>query len=234
MDDGARTNFEAIEIITRMRERLEPGSTIVFTPHYSSSMSRRVADGRRRKSVQFLDRMEEEFSPDLSFLAAGELMIQRGSLKHMEEIRYPGTGWVLVEFDTGVSWIETLIQLKRIINKGYSPLIAHPERYRWCRRKNKKLITLSEMGCGTMVSARSFKLKRYAAAARNLLKDGLSHALCSDAHSIRDPILDGDLKKKLDESSSVPWQILTGDIPDMILNDLKLPELPLTGKRRFS
>ena len=234
VDDGARTNSEAIEIISRMRERLERGSTVVFTPHYSCSMSRRVVDGRHKRSLQFLDRVEAEFSPDLSFLAAGELMIERSSLRYMEETRYPGTGWVLVEFNTGVSWIETLIQLRRIINRGYSPLIAHPERYRWCRQRNERLIKLSKMGCGTMVSARSFRLNRYANTARKLLKNGLSHALCSDAHSIRDIILDGELKKKLDESSSIPWQVLTGDIPNMILNDLKLPELPLTGERQLS
>ncbi len=231
VDDGARTNSEAEEIMGRMSRKLEVGSTIVFTPHYSCSMHRKVVETRRKRTFQFQNRVEEKYTPGLNFLAAGELLIRGSSLKYMEELRYPGTGWVLVEFVTGVSWIETLIQLKRIIGMGYSPLIAHPERYRWCRRKRERLIKLSEMGCGTMVSARSLRMDKYVTTARLLLRDGLSHALCSDAHSPRDLILDGKLKEKLEESSRVPWSVLTSEIPDMILNDMKLPVLPLPERR---
>lgn len=227
VDDGARTDSDAEEMIGRMSDKLETNSTIVFTPHYSCTMHRKVAEIRRIKSFQFQDRMEKKYTPGLNFLSAGELLIRGTSFRYMEEIRYPGTAWVLVEFDTGISWLETLIQLRRIIHRGYSPLIAHPERYRWCRRKKERLIKLSGMGCGTMVSARSFRLKKYATTARHLLRDGLSHVLCSDAHSIRDLILDGTLKEKIEESSAVPWHILTNEMPNKILNNIKLPELPL-------
>lgn len=215
-----------------MRDELEADSTVVFTPHYSCSMDRRVFDARQRRSNQFQDRMEEEYSPGLNFLTAGELMIRGSSLKYIEGTRYPGTGWVLVEFETGVSWIETLIQLVRLIKRGYSPLLAHPERYRWCRRKRDRLIKLSRMGCGSMVSARSLRFEKYAATARNLLGEGLSHVLCSDAHSPRDLILDGRLKGKLEEFSRVRWSVLTSEMPELILNDMKLPELPLLKRRK--
>ncbi len=231
MDDGARTFSEAKEIIDRMSQSLEAGSTVVFTPHYSCSMNRKIVSARQSRSLQFIDWIEKENHGQLNFLNAGELMLQGRALKYMEEVRYPGTGWVLVEFTTGVTWIETLLQLRRLIKKGYLPLLAHPERYRWCRRKPERLIKLSTIGCGTMVSARSFRFKKYAAAARNLLKKGLSHALCSDAHSPADMILDEELKNRVNKFSRVPWQILTGEMPEMILNDSRLPELPLRKLR---
>lgn len=218
-------------MLHRMSCKLEVDSTIVFTPHFSCSMHRRVVEARRRKSLQFQSRVEEKYTPGFSFLTAGELLIQGWSLKYLEELRYPGTGWVLVEFDSRVTWIETLIQLKRIIRMGYSPLIAHPERYTWCRRKKERLIKLSRMGCGVIVSARSFRLKKFATAARELLREGLSHALCSDAHSPQDFILDETLKKKTEEFSVIPWHVLTREMPGMILGDIKLPELPLLQQR---
>ncbi len=182
--------------------------------------------------MQFEDIVEEKYLGELSFITAGELMIRGSSLKYMEETRYPGTGWLLVEFSTSVTWIETLFQLKRLIDKGYSPLLAHPERYRWCRRKKSRLIKLSKMGCGTMVSARSLMFEKYAATARCLLREGLCHILCSDAHSAHDYILDSRLKDKVDKVSKVPWHIITNEMPERILNDMKLPILPLLNRRK--
>jgi protein-tyrosine phosphatase len=232
VDDGAGTVSEAVEMIINMRDRLESGSTVVFTPHYTSSMGDMVVTGKRRISIQFQKQMEEKFKEEISFFSAGELMLRGASLKHIEEVRYPGTGWVLVEFDTTVSWIETLIQLKRILRKGYYPLIAHPERYRWCRQSRKRLIKLSRMGCGAAVSARSFRFKKYAAAARCLLTEGFCHCLCSDAHSPKDLILDNSLKDRIQGFSTVPWSVLTSELPELILNDMKLPELPLFTHRK--
>jgi protein-tyrosine phosphatase len=232
VDDGARTISEALDILGNMRKKLESGSTVVFTPHYSSSMNKRVVYGRRGISVRFQQQMEDRYYDEMNFLTAGELMITGSSLRFMEEIRYPGTGWVLVEFSTGISWIEMLIQLKRLTKRGYAPLIAHPERYRWCRRNRNRLIGLSRMGCGTVVSARSFQFKKYAATAGKLLKDGLSHALCSDVHSLGDRILDESFKNVIEEFSAVPWQVITGEMPDLILNDSRLPELPLIPHRK--
>ncbi|OPX31786.1 MAG: hypothetical protein B1H09_02135 [Gemmatimonadaceae bacterium 4484_173] len=219
-------------MISSMRDRLESDSTVVFTPHYTSFMGDMVMVGKRRISIQFQKQMEEKFKEEISFLSAGELLLRGSSLKHMEEVRYPGTGWVLVEFDTTVSWIESLIQLKRILRKGYYPLIAHPERYRWCRQNRNRLVKLSRMGCGAVVSARSLRFKKYAAAARGLLTDGFCHCLCSDAHSPQDLILDNSLKDIIQGFSTVPWSVLTGELPELILNDMKLPELPLVTHRK--
>jgi len=219
-------------MISTMRDRLEPDSTVVFTPHYTCSMGNMVVEGKRRISIQFQKQMEKKFREEINFLSAGELMLRGVSLDHMEEVRYPGTGWVLVEFDTTVSWIETLIQLKRIIKRGYYPLIAHPERYRWCRQNENRLTKLSRMGCGAVVSARSFRFRKYAAAAKSLLDGGFCHCLCSDAHSPKDLILDNGFENRVREFSAVPWSVITGELPEMILNDMKLPELPLVTHRK--
>lgn len=234
VDDGARTYAVASKMLQRMKNKMEMGSTIVFTPHLDSLMHRRVVTARIQRSLEFQDRVEDEFPEEFNFLLAGELLIRGWQMNYLEDIRYPGTGWVLVEFKTSISWIKTVIQLKRIISRGYFPLLAHPERYRWCRRRKERLVVLSKMGCGVLVSARSLRFEKYAATARHLLKEGLCHALCSDAHSLSDYILDDSTRVKVEKSSKTPWDVLTYEMPNLVLNNMKLPELPLQAKMKLS
>lgn len=195
-------------------------------------MHRTVLKSRGERAFQFACQQEKSFSDCLNFLTAGELLVTGASVRYMEETRYPGTGWVLVEFDERAIWYQIVFQIKRIINLGYSPLIAHPERYRWCRRRKERLIKLSKMGCGILVSARSLRYEKYSATACQLLREGLCHALASDVHSSNDYILNDDLRKIVEKSSVLPWQVLTREMPARILNDMKLPELPLLKKLR--
>jgi tyrosine-protein phosphatase YwqE len=195
-------------------------------------MPRTVVNSRKQKSFQFATKQESEFSGVLSYLTAGELLIEAPSIRYLEETRYPGTGWVLVEFAERTTWFHLLFQIKRILSSGYFPLIAHPERYRWCRSRKERLIKLSKMGCGVLVSARSLRLAKYSAAASQLLQEGLCHALASDVHSPRDFILDDQLKEIVEKTTILPWQLLTMEMPDRILNDMKLPELPLLKRVR--
>ena len=225
VDDGAQTHDESLTILRRMGREYGSGSTVVFTPHYSAFMPSRVAGGRQGNVNRFIEGVSGQF--DMEFLPAGELLVKGFSLENLEKVRYPGTGFVLVEFNSGVAWVETLLHLRRIIRKGYRPLIAHPERYYWCRNRGDRLVKLSRMGCGSIVSARSLRYPKYAGAARKLLSKGLAHAIASDVHSSSDRILSGELKSELGAFSCVPWDVLTYEIPSLILEDGSLPLLPL-------
>lgn len=197
----------------------------MLTPHYSAFMPRQVIEGRISRVGRFLQGIPQLIN--LEILTAGELLIHGFSLDNLEAIRYPGTGYVLVEFSSGITWLETLLFVRRIRKKGYTPLIAHPERYYWCRKRGDRLVSLSRMGCGALISARSLLHEKYALTARRLLSRGLAHAVSSDAHSPSDYILDANLKHTLKESSVVPWEVLTREIPSLILDDRPLPNLPL-------
>lgn len=215
-------------MLDSMNSVYESGSSVVVTPHYTTSMPGRVIEVRSRRVAAFVESVEDTVVFEL--IPAGELLISGLELAPLELVRYPGTGWVLVEFSTGISWLETLFHLKRILKRGYFPLVAHPERYRWCRGNPLRLVTLSAMGCGTLVSARSLRFEKYAATARRILAKGLAHGLCSDAHSPSDHILDRRLKARLEESTDIPWDLLTREIPRLVLDDKPLPPLPLVKR----
>lgn len=220
-----------MDMLQRMDSAYDAGSTVVCTPHYQAYLPGKIIRGRIARVNRFLESASGRFKVDL--LSAGELMIHGLTLDNLEETRYPGTDWVLVEFPLGVTWIETMLQVRRILKKGFHPLIAHPERYYWCRKRGDRLVKLSQMGCGVAVSARSLRLKNYASPARKLLFSGLAHVLCSDAHSISDHILDDKLKNRLQLPSEVSWDSLTREIPGLILENRSLPVLPLRRGEGF-
>ncbi len=225
VDDGAGSHGEALRILERMGSEYPTGSTVVLTPHFTAYMPGRVAGGKSDSTVRFIEGAEK--LTHLRLMAAGELMISGFALENLERCRYPGTGYVLIEFFPGITWMETLLQIRRLLRRGYRPLLAHPERYHWCRRRSDRLVKLSRMGCGALVSARSFQSRKHAPEARRLLEGGFAHGLCSDAHGHRDTILGEELRKRLGPDLHVPWEVYTGELPSMVLEDLSLPELPL-------
>ena len=229
VDDGVQQHSEALSILGRMELEYGSGSMVAFTPHFTSYMPSRVTAGRTDSVIRFMEGLEERFR--LDYISAGELLVRGFSLENLERVRYPGTGYVLVEFNSGVTWVETLFHLRRITSRGYRPLLAHPERYRWCRGKPDRLIKLSLLGCGTLASARSLRYPMYAGTVRLLLEKGLVHAIASDVHSASDPILSAELKSELKDLSRVPWEDLTYHLPSIILDDAVLPTLPLSGRQ---
>ncbi|PIE52894.1 hypothetical protein CSA37_04430 [Candidatus Fermentibacteria bacterium] len=227
VDDGSRSFEESSEMLDRIWKDCGRDTVMVMTPHFSTSMPSSVASGRRKKGLRFLEWAGPRWKMDL--LLAGELMLQGLSTNNAECARYPGTGWVLVEFQPDTLWIQVKLLLRRLIRSGFRPMIAHPERYSWCRRREGRLVELSRMGCGSMVSARSFRVQKYASSARQLLSQGLVHCIASDAHSSGDYILNGEMRKIVSDSLRVSWETLTWQMPGMVIEDELLPLLPLTG-----
>lgn len=228
VDDGARNYEESSKILDDMEQAYTDDSIVVFTPHYTVNMPAKLTAGRNRRVIEYIKYLSDKYS--FSIISAGELLLRGLSQQNLEQARYPGTGWVLIEFSSRVGWLKALLCIRRIIRKGYSPLIAHPERYGWCRRKNSRLAVLSRMGCGTLMSARSFRNPKYAPVAGKLLEAGLVHGIASDTHSPGDYILDSRLRTLVEKYSCISWSRLTYENPRIILEDEILPVLPLHGR----
>jgi protein-tyrosine phosphatase len=67
---------------------------------------------------------------------------------------------------------------------GYTPIIAHAERYREIQKKPALVTKLVEMGCLIQVNAPSFLDKREKRLAFALLKHGFVHCLGTDSHDM--------------------------------------------------
>ncbi|MBQ8295303.1 MAG: hypothetical protein IJX87_02585 [Clostridia bacterium] len=187
IDDGAAD----VQMATKMIEQeLSQGvEEIVFTPHYY---------GRKRRPEQFLEERQQVFE-ELKPHIPENVKIYLGSEVHFTGINIlddeelcklaiEGTRYILVEFPFVEKWSTSLLERLSdfIYDTGYTPIIAHVERYQEVL-KNPAIIThLVEMGCLIQVNTRAFINKWEKNFAFALLKHGLVHCIGTDAHDVTD------------------------------------------------
>ncbi len=224
VDDGPVTPGEALRLVDRFRGSMPPGSVVVATPHYSSGMSVSALRSRMRKARSFADRVSD---PDLDVICAGELKLGLRKSPATGLLCYPGTRWVLAEFPPGLFWFSVIRRSMGLMKKGFKPLFAHVERYRWATPPRVRL--LSSLGGGISISLRSLRFPRYRQAAEMLLKSGLCHVITSDCHSQRDMIFGGEAVEFVEAVLPGGWASLAAENPGRILEDDSLPPLREPG-----
>ena len=136
IDDGSPDLEESVEMA---QIAADCGTrVIVATPHcnmthmYENTYS---ADYRRRFSL--LQQELAEAEPSVQLLEGMEIFcvgdvagkLRSGELICLNHTRYP-----LVEFDFEAEEFEITNQLERLLDAGYTPVLAHPERYRCVQR----------------------------------------------------------------------------------------------------
>ncbi len=207
-------------------------AVVVATPHFRLSNSVRVFNSQSKRILEFLSyanilRAEDEFS----VLAGREVMLARWkpSAHTLDALSLPGTSWVLIEHPFGMPWIFALLRIRAVLKQGFRPLLAHPERYSWCRTHPERVSRLSELGVGIQVCARSLTGTGVTAeTAWRLIESGMVHVLSSDAHQPGDNLLSIELKHEVDSVAPGAYNLLTGKMPEMVMNNCELPKLPFT------
>lgn len=194
VDDGAGDLAQALELLRIAREN---GTTaVVLTPHYR---------GRWRKNTpQLLRQRFEELSveankaiPDLTLYLGNEAAHERELGDKVAEGRVLSLNdghHVLLEFDYNSSRIQVVEEVMALIGSGYTPIIAHAERYE-IFRKNKKLAeellyvgALIQLNADSILGKCGFGTKQVC---HRLLKKRMVQFIASDAHDPeeRPPVL---------------------------------------------
>lgn len=146
VDDGARTTEESCALIG---QAVKAGfRAIIATPHYSR---RRGAEGcaealeQLRKAVHETSQIPDDFEIYLGqeTYYHEELV---DNLKAGKALTMAGSRYVLVEFDTSVSFQTMSRAMRRLLTSGYVPILAHMERYA-CLREEKNLDSICRSGC---------------------------------------------------------------------------------------
>lgn len=190
VDDGARTLEESLDGVARM---VDAGiDRIVTTPHFDASLLR---DAHRREAR--LEQMDDAFAT-LEAAVAGvhpELVLERGHEVMLDDpfpdlsddrLRLAGTRCVLVEWPRLSIPPGTPEVIARIRAQGWTPLIAHPERYHGVLKDFPLISAWRRAGAYLQMNHGSL-LGRYGpavqAAAFRLLEGGWVDVLSSDFHS---------------------------------------------------
>jgi protein-tyrosine phosphatase len=190
VDDGARSVEEALEGVERM---VANGiGLIVTTPHLNASLTRdtdRLEEdlGKVDAAWQGLaERVSERF-PDLEFFRGHEVMLDVPDPDLTDSrLRLAGTSFVLVEWPRLQIPPQTERVIARIVESGYRPIIAHPERYVGIKQDLAVAAAWRKAGAHLQVNHGSFS-GRYGPDARGvaieLMARGWADYLSSDFHA---------------------------------------------------
>ncbi len=188
LDDGAKTIEDSLELITNMRNI--GFSTIITSPHVHSDFYPNTTGGILTQYKKVADALKEQ-NIDVTFKTAAEYMINDSFmelLKDKEELLTVYDNYVLVE----MSYLaespylnDAVFQLQA---NGYTPILAHPERYNFYHHDYAQYKDLKERGC--LMQLNTIALSGYYGShvkkvATQLLEDGMYDYCGSDMHHMR-------------------------------------------------
>lgn len=226
MDDGAHDLDEALHMA---HLAVRSGVTdIVVTPHCMDGGAQPMAE-----NVAMLQEVLQEIHIPLRLYPGMEIfatpdtarLLQQGSLLTLNGSRYP-----LVEFDFVSDGEQETQILQSILQAGYIPLVAHPERYEYTQQDPQLLNLWVSMGCLLQVNKGSV-LGRFGERTRQLalamVDRGFATVVASDAHAarMRTPYL-YDTKTFLERHfTPIAAEVLLRDNPWRILNNKQIPSV---------
>ena len=222
IDDGAQNLDTSLGMLKA--ELAQGVEKVVLTPHYY---------GRTYSPKQFLEKRAEAFERLCPLIPEG-LKTRLGAEVHFTGVNVPdyeelcalaieGTQYILIEFPFNNGWTGQMFEkLSDFINDtGYTPIIAHIERYNEIWRKPALVTELTKMGCLLQVNARAFFDKRYKKLAMGLLKHGFVHCIGSDAHDLtgRPPNMQETKKAFYAAGLDVEWEYTQETMRKVLANE---------------
>lgn len=189
MDDGSGSYEMSLNML---RIAYDEGiHTIIATPHNMPGKGFAAID-KVKERIEELHGRSAEMGIDINILPGSELYY-RGEIPELIEngtaVPMNGKRLVLVEFEPMNDSRYIINALKNIMNTGYTPIVAHVERYpSLLDRKLENIAAISDMGCyiqmnaSTVTGKLGFGMRRLI---HKLFKEELIDFIGTDAHSDR-------------------------------------------------
>lgn len=181
LDDGVKTRESSLEILRFLED--QGLKRLWFTPHIMEDVPNRTEDIRAR-----YEELTSGYPGAISFRLAAEYMMDNLYEDRLSkgDLLTHGEGLVLVETSTWSPPIDLWGTLERTMSAGYRPIVAHPERYRYMRKKD--YVRLHEMGVLLQLNVPSilgFYGQETRERAEDLLGKGWYSISGSDCHRFR-------------------------------------------------
>jgi protein-tyrosine phosphatase len=235
VDDGAATLEESRVGLAAFRA--ERVVDVITTPHLRASMI-----DRPQEIDPFFDAVESAWSalqslaiaefPEMSLHRGAEVMLDIPAPNLADpRVRLAGTSFVLIEFPFMSIPPHTTPALHNVVEAGWVPVIAHPERYRNMPGNHDLVEHWREAGARIQVNSGSLT-GQYGSAARDiaweLLRRGCVDYLSSDFHS-RGKCIVRDAAAALEKrgGSSQLHALMTGNPERLLRNEMPVPVEPL-------
>jgi protein-tyrosine phosphatase len=217
MDDGADTISESLLII---KEALNSGITdIVLTPHYIEGTKYAYNNKHKKNMFNQLKQIIDSEGIKINLYLGNEIFISNNivDLINKDEVyTINGSRYLLIELPLKWKFENTEKIIYNLINNGYIPIIAHPERYEIFYSSRNLIEELIKMGVllqgniGSLIGIYGKKVKKQL---EYMLKNNMIDLLASDVHQ------KNGIYKKLDLSIKRLKKIVGNDRTTILINE---------------
>ncbi len=199
---------------------------IAATPHCVTGMVREVTEG-----VAMLQELLKEEHIPVRLYPGMEIFGTYDTARLLREkklLTLNGSRYPLIEFAFHTDGEEETDILQSVIDAGFTPLVAHPERYDCiCHQphlvnKWKKMGCLFQVNRGSLLGRNGYNAQQMAMA---LVRRGFATVIATDAHSpvVRTPRARDVYELVFQTVSPVAAEMLMNRNPEWILHDKRLP-----------
>jgi len=188
VDDGSEDLETSLKLL---QEEVEIGVTDVFlTPHYMKSRNYLSTYEENKKVFDSFKSEVEKRDISIRMHLGNEIYYNFTSIEKLRNRTVVPLGqskMVLIEFSTDEEEEDFGEAIHNITSLGFTPIIAHIERYQYVKNFNdykiiKKMGALIQVNAASIVGARGSQLKK---TALKLIKAGLVDFISSDIHAFR-------------------------------------------------
>lgn len=183
-DDGAQTMEYALEML--QNAVASDVSALVVTPHWGGLWG---SFPDRELNARFEKLKEAARDIPVTLMLGAEARVEEKLPVHLAQGNIPtinGSRYVLTEFVPDTKAREFLPMLQSILDLGYVPLVAHPERYAAVGAAPLMVADWLDAGCHLQLTGGSVLGEHGKTAQRTaafLLKNDFVACIASDAHS---------------------------------------------------
>lgn len=185
VDDGPKSLEEAIALLQQAKE--QGINDIVVTPHHLHPKYENTFDNVIQ-SIEELNKIDEIANLNLHLYPGQEIRLSDKILQDIEQQKIYGindTKYLLIELPSNEVPHYTKKLLFEIQNKGFIPIIVHPERNKAISRDINLLYELINNGALSQVTASSLNGelgKNLQKISIKMIEHNLIHFIASDAH----------------------------------------------------
>lgn len=183
IDDGSRSLNETIHIL---KEAQKAGFTkIISTSHYIDG----YYEANEEQRAKLLNEVKENFQ-GMELYLGNEIYITNQMTDLLSEKKAStinNSKYVLFELPMNTKAMDVKEVVFRLMEKGYVPIIAHPERYKYVKENIEYVRELADMGVlfqsnyGSSIGMYGKKAQK---TQKRLLEEGLIQFFGSDVHTV--------------------------------------------------
>lgn len=186
IDDGAKNVDDSLALLRG--EKAQGVNSIMFTPHfYADRGNLDKFIEKRSRSLKMLTEADEFKELGIMAKVGAEVYFSVSLAdSELDGLCFTGTNYILIELPVEIKPGGLMYTLENVINRGYTPIIAHVERYAYISKDPMLLYDLIVNGCLAHVNASAVLSRgKMSAMALKYIRWGIVQFVCSDCHSMK-------------------------------------------------